>query len=323
MDLETRHLKLLQIIAEEGSFRRAAQRLGASQPALSRQISRLEKSLGATLLDRAANGVRLTPAGQLVVEASRKVHSEMGSLLTSISALIGRGGSPLRLVASLNPAVTVGRLMADGHPLEIMRHPDAEALEMVERGRADVALVVEDPLSRFQLKESLGMATIMRTPLWLCALPGRPELAVDKVALAGLNNAPWILPESGSSRSIVERLCLAAGYLPDPILIGDDDVVISGLAAGVGIALRGPLFGLATNRDLATRPLEEEALEHKICVWRRDRVAESLVRTVVEALQQQHVALAKRHPEYWRWIQEHPEAIPEYSVSPIQPAGTR
>ncbi|APU16570.1 LysR family transcriptional regulator [Actinoalloteichus fjordicus] len=319
MDLETRHLKLLQIIAEEGSFRRAAQRLGASQPALSRQISRLEKSLGANLLDRAASGVRLTQAGQLVVEASRKVHSEMGSLLTSLGALVGRGGQPLRLVASLNPSVTVARLMADGHQLEIMRYPDGDALDMLERGRADLALVVEDPVSRFRPKANIGMTTIMQTPLWLCALRGRPETAVDSVSLASLRNAPWILPESGSSRSIVENLCLLAGYLPAPILVGDDDVVLSGLAAGVGVALRGPLFGLSANRDFVTRPLEQEALEHKICVWRRDRVPESLVGTVVDALQQQHLALAVRHPEYWDWLEKHPEAVPEYSTRvPLQ-----
>ncbi|ASO21749.1 LysR family transcriptional regulator [Actinoalloteichus hoggarensis] len=314
MDLETRHLKLLQIVAEEGSFRRAAQRLGASQPALSRQISRLERSLGASLLDRAASGVRLTRAGQLVVEASRKVHSEMGSLLTSLGALIGRGAQPLRLVASLNPSVTVARLMADGHQLEILRHSDADALDLLDRGRADLALVIEDPTSRFQPKGGLGMATITRTPLWLCARHGRPESAADSVAVAGLRNAPWILPEAGSMRSIVENICLAAGYLPDPILVGDDDVMLSGLAAGVGIALRGPLFGLAADLDFATRPLQDEVVEHKICVWRRDRVPESLVETVVDALQQQHLTLARRHPEYRDWLERHPEAVPEYSA---------
>ena len=54
----------IQTLLEAGSFSRAAKRLNISQPSLSQFIMRLEKDVGATLVDRVAKPLRLTPAGE-------------------------------------------------------------------------------------------------------------------------------------------------------------------------------------------------------------------------------------------------------------------
>ncbi|WP_285687732.1 LysR family transcriptional regulator [Actinoplanes sp. NBRC 103695] len=63
-DLELRLVRYFTVVAEHQNFGRAAADLHIAQPALSRQIQRLEKQLGARLLDRVPQGARLTPAGQ-------------------------------------------------------------------------------------------------------------------------------------------------------------------------------------------------------------------------------------------------------------------
>lgn len=63
-DLELRLVRYFTVVAAHQHFGRAAADLRVAQPALSRQIQRLEKHLGARLLDRVPQGARLTPAGQ-------------------------------------------------------------------------------------------------------------------------------------------------------------------------------------------------------------------------------------------------------------------
>ncbi|MEV6413901.1 LysR substrate-binding domain-containing protein [Kribbella sp. NPDC051718] len=73
MDLSLQQLRGFVAVAEEQHFGRAAQRLNLTQPPLTRQIQGLERSLGISLFDRTGRGVRLTAAGQVFLEHSRRV----------------------------------------------------------------------------------------------------------------------------------------------------------------------------------------------------------------------------------------------------------
>ena len=65
--METRALRYFQTVAECGSYSRGAELLRISQPAVSRQIGKLEEELGARLFNRHAHGVNLTEAGQILL----------------------------------------------------------------------------------------------------------------------------------------------------------------------------------------------------------------------------------------------------------------
>src|SRR6202167_1166399 len=73
--IELRHLRYLVALADAGSFTRAAERMFIAQPTLSQQIRRLEEIVGAPLLQRRRDGVRLTKAGAVLLDASRAVLS--------------------------------------------------------------------------------------------------------------------------------------------------------------------------------------------------------------------------------------------------------
>src|SRR2546423_13698641 len=62
-----RRLELFVAVVEEGSFTRAARRLGLAQPSLSQQVRALEEELGGPLIERLPRGLRLTPTGKAVL----------------------------------------------------------------------------------------------------------------------------------------------------------------------------------------------------------------------------------------------------------------
>src|ERR1700684_3007503 len=73
--IELRHLRYFVALADAGSFTQAAQRMFIAQPTLSQQIRRLEEIVGAALLQRRRDGVRLTKAGTVLLDAARAVLS--------------------------------------------------------------------------------------------------------------------------------------------------------------------------------------------------------------------------------------------------------
>ncbi|QOR70586.1 LysR family transcriptional regulator [Ruania alkalisoli] len=78
--METRRLEYFVVLARERSFRRAAEVLFISQPALSQQIRRLEQDVGTVLIDRSMHPIEVTPAGERLLVRSRRVLEELSEI---------------------------------------------------------------------------------------------------------------------------------------------------------------------------------------------------------------------------------------------------
>src|ERR1700712_4406213 len=76
-----RHLEFFVAVADELHFGRAADLVGVRQPPLSQGVQRLERRLGALLFERGPRGVRLTPAGALLLPRARAILAEVETLL--------------------------------------------------------------------------------------------------------------------------------------------------------------------------------------------------------------------------------------------------
>ena len=88
--MDSKHLRSFLHIAELGSLSLASQRLGLSQPALSRQLKSLEAQAGTRLLERTGRGVELTEAGRILAEKSAVIIDELEQLSAELASLQGK-----------------------------------------------------------------------------------------------------------------------------------------------------------------------------------------------------------------------------------------
>jgi DNA-binding transcriptional LysR family regulator len=147
--LELRHLRYLAAVAEAGTFTRAAERLFIAQPTLSQQIGRLEQIVGTPLLVRGRDGVRLTAAGAVLLDAARDVLARVDHAVSQTRQEAGLGRPRLRfaLPADLPDSLAVQtasrlRSAADSAGIAItwMDTPLDAEFSPIREHRADAAL---------------------------------------------------------------------------------------------------------------------------------------------------------------------------------------
>ncbi|PYK39680.1 MAG: hypothetical protein DME49_03115 [Verrucomicrobia bacterium] len=145
--LEIRHLRYFLAVAEAGSFSRAADRLGISQPAISQQMRDLETGLRVSLFQRRGKRILLTSAGLIFQEHARAILRQLENFLEELNREPGqlRGTLHLGVVPVLNVALVphlLGLFAAD-HPgisLTVEEISSTDIETALEEGRMDIGL---------------------------------------------------------------------------------------------------------------------------------------------------------------------------------------
>lgn len=193
--MELRHLRYFVAVAEELSFRRAAERLHIAQPPLTVQIHKLEQEIGAKLFSRARRKVALTDAGCIFLEQARQTLAQVNQAAVlarqaskgeSAHLSVGCGtAAEFRIFPSLIPAFmkSYPDIRLDFHN---MRTP--QLLERLERDELDVVFpwlpVAEES---FQIQP-------LAHEHFLAALPTQHELAcAEHASIKALSNIPLVL----------------------------------------------------------------------------------------------------------------------------------
>ncbi len=145
--LEIRHLRYFLEVAEAGSFSRAADRLGVSQPNISQQMRDLETALRVDLFQRRGKRILLTSAGQIFQEHARDILRQIENTLQELTVEPGqmRGSLHVGVVPILNGALMPALLgmFAATHPAVSLIVEEISSTEIetaIEEGRMDVGL---------------------------------------------------------------------------------------------------------------------------------------------------------------------------------------
>jgi DNA-binding transcriptional LysR family regulator len=148
--VELRHFLALDAVASEASFNRAAARLGYTQSAISQQIAALERVVGQKLIERPGGGqpVRLTRAGEVVMEHARAIGARLESAQADLRSLSAGALDPLRVgflgrgLGALVPGIC-RRLECDGADvvLRIIPGQDEELLDKARLDEVDLTFV--------------------------------------------------------------------------------------------------------------------------------------------------------------------------------------
>lgn len=298
MQMELRHLRSFVVLAEELNFRRAAERLYISAPALSVQIKQLEDMLGVRLCERDTTKVRLTPPGEvLLYEARHLLHQARQAELATKEAARGNRGT-LRIG---NPGYFGYSFMPEVLACYRERFPEVdislveldvelEQPQALENGTIQVGFSYGPQLHLLKDIENL---LVIDTPMRVVMAPGHPLAASRQVSLAMMAGHPLlsVLRYDSHMRNML-ALFHEHGLKPKATKKVDGfNAYIAMLAAGEGVSMLPEMLVLLQTGRVVTRPLKEEGPDlrlHVHAVWKKHDSSEH-VRNFVEALRQSGV----------------------------------
>ncbi|MEC3956946.1 LysR family transcriptional regulator [Nocardia sp. CDC153] len=281
------------VVAEEGSFRRAAERLRMTQPPLSRQIQKLERDVGVQLLDRTQRQVELTPAGAVFLAEARRLLAladaapgtarlvaagHTGTVRIGFTATAGFGflGPFLNRISHALPTVE----------LSLGEAVSARQFEELASGKLDLGLC-RPPFDRTEFDGVL----VHRDPLVL-AVPQGHRLPDRAVAVDQLEGERLLVYAPGPARYFAELMArVLSGVSHD---VGDRvtqvHTMLALVAAGRGVALvpeTASHLHPEGVRYLALTGVRERA--ELYAVW-RGHPANPALRRVVDLLETWHDA---------------------------------
>lgn len=229
MKRDPKHLAQLSVIVEAGSFQTAADRLGVTQPALSRNIKALETRLGASLFNRDgrrsvpnALGLRLARNGQAI-----RIAEEQASVLADQSAQGAVG--ELRIGA---PPIVAGRFLSSAMARFIRENPNCvvemrtglvhELRSMLERGQVDIVL---GPQSLADASDILVFRPLIDDRVGILCRTGHPLASRKQVMPSDLVAQVWLAHSRGSLlRQQTEAVMTSSGVTSMHIVCETDSI---------------------------------------------------------------------------------------------------
>jgi DNA-binding transcriptional LysR family regulator len=194
--METRHLRIFCVLAEELHFTRAAVLLNVSQPSLSHQIKQLEDELGTQLVERTNRRVRLTEAGEVFLIRATRILEQMDQAVREATR-IGQGETGSLAIGVVSTAVCsylpeLLRTFRRESPhlnIDIHEMEPGEQVEALKKETIDIGLLflsIEDP--------TFDSVLVSRERLIVAIPTGHAAAAKDKIRLRDLSGETFLIP---------------------------------------------------------------------------------------------------------------------------------
>ncbi len=264
-------------VAKQGNFSRAGQKVFRSQSAVSAQIRQLEQDYGEKLLDRVGKAVRLTPAGETLLEYAQRLLTLRGE---SQRAVADHGSTPRGVLAIGANEATCLYVLPDhfaeyqrlypGVQISIYRNFSRKILEKVEDGSIDVGIVtlpIKSP--------SLKIHSIFRDRLVLVASANHPLARRHSVRIAEIAEHPIIFPRTGYTRALLDKHFRPfRASLRIAMELPSVGMIKRFVAAGLGVSLISASFARdeVSTGQVKLVEIEDVDIHRELgLVYRRDR----------------------------------------------------
>ena len=305
MDMNLEQLRGFVEVARLGHFTRASEHLHLAQPSLSRQISTLERELGAELFHRARGHIALTAAGETVLPRAQRMLAEADAIRDEVAELAGlrrgrvRLGAPPTLCISLvAEALSSFHAAHPGIDLHLTEGGSRLLVEQLAVGAVDIALVTqsEGPVPAGASPPHVPLLAEELVVISSAAAP--PVTHGSSVSLAHLATLPLIqFDESYELRAAMDAAFRAADLTPTLALEGAEmDAVLRFVERGVGVAVV-PAMVLYERPALRSARLAHPAMSRTISLAHRSDVTPAVaVAAMRSAIMATAADLAERDP---------------------------
>jgi DNA-binding transcriptional LysR family regulator len=288
-------LRLFLVVLEEGSLRRAADRLRISQSSITRQMQSLELDLGGSVLERTSAGVRPTNGGQALAERAKTLLADFDSTMAEVRRLNRGESERLRIgyTASaaqeyLGPALAVLRRTYPKLKVKMLDQTPGEMIIALRQGKIDLALTLHgtDLLSRdFYARKLATVRSVV-------ALPVSHRFATEtQVSLSQLKGETFVrgsedvLP--GYTQRVVQLCRKYGGFRPRLGTIDREDGLVETLALAANeeaISIQPAFISHLKVPNVVLVPIADAGATWDLfLVWQRGKIASPL-RTLLSEL---------------------------------------
>src|SRR3954469_11263519 len=239
--MDLRQLEIIRAIADSGSFTAAGARLHVSQSAISRQILLLEDELGEPVFHRIGRRIRITPAGESLLQLSHRVFQDLQDTVSAISDKQESLNGAMRLVGGMTVCLYVfPALLAEMrrvHPhldLKITVGTAERSIAMLRSGAGDLGLTTL-PVEAADLVS----VPVLEEELLLVTYPTHPLAKKKVITPADLSRQHFIVFETGSiPRKLVEEFFAQERIKPEIVMETENVEIIKAMVRhGLGISI--------------------------------------------------------------------------------------
>jgi len=290
--MELRHLRYFVAVGEEQHYGRGAQRLHVAQPALSRQIQALEEEVGFKLFDRLSRGVKLSAAGKLFLEESRRILQQVDEA-TKRSKRVASGQLGTLRVGFIESMSWHGvvpdsfrqfRQRQPAAELQIQPLSSLEQIQAVRSGQLDAGFV----FTIADIDRELAQLAIASVDLMLAVPKGHPLAKSKSLRLRELSSASFIWFPRRESPLFYDRLMQACfrGGLKSPHVVQEgvnEPTILSLVSCGLGVAFVSSATRWRCPESVILLPVADLKLPLPFAlIWRKDNSSPLLAKFVAD-----------------------------------------
>ncbi len=296
--MDIKDMRAFYAIVEEGNISHAAQRLDIAQPALSRQMKRLESSLGVQLFERGSRRIRLTDAGRVMYTRVEHILGMVDGTVREITEIGSGIAGSIRLgTITTSGALLLPELISEFHSrypnvtYQIWEAEGARILELLDNR------VIEIGITRTQVDSKVYESIVLPNEPLVLIMNKEQEIGSDstKVELSELKDQPIIVPLRWQSVFIAN--CRKLGFEPKIVCVSDSIVQDLLLAKmGMGMALL-PVSSktLLTDGNLIYKKLvEPEMSTHTVIAWLKNRTLSSSAEHLIELFREMFLGTGRK-----------------------------